>query len=330
MGFDQRSCVLLALCFAVLQVCAVNNRPIIGVLATPLLSGGCETFLDDYVPSAHPTAPKEPTSCFHSLYVKWLEGAGARVVPIRFDEDEDSIRELVSNLNGILFTGGGTPITDIQSQYMKTAGLLLKLAITADDHLPLWGTCMGLQTLSILVAGDPAVLESNAFVGVDPAMLPLYFTAKADSSRLLGKASTPTAIRQTLMSQNVTTNLHHDGVSPQTYTTNSQLSSFFKVLSTNVDVNNRPFVSTIEAISRPIYAVQWHPERPQFDWHHSPDLIDHGDSAVEIGQYLSNFLVREARKNDRHFADSSEEAARLIYNYQPLGTGSYAPYFFSP
>lgn len=77
-----------------------------------------------------------------------------------------------------------------------------------------------------------------------------------------------------LQSQNVTMNFHHMGVTPQSYVSIPALSSFFKIISTNVDrgiftVNffsdtkihqvGREFISTVEAIHYPIYATQWHP-----------------------------------------------------------------------
>ena len=58
---------------------------------------------------------------------------------------------------------------------MKATALLLNHTIESartGEHIPLWGTCMGMQTLAVLVGG-PAVLESGVFTGVDPAMLPL-------------------------------------------------------------------------------------------------------------------------------------------------------------
>ena len=53
---------------------------------------------------------------------------------------------------------------------------------------------------------------------------------------------------------------------PQTYASNERLASFFDILSTNRDRKGKQFVSTIEAKGHDIYGVQWHPERPQFEW----------------------------------------------------------------
>merc|ERR1711871_842442 len=112
----------------------------------------------------------------------------------------------------------------------------------------------------------------------------------------------------------VTTNLHHDGVAPSTFVSNPRLKAFFNVLSTNVDTSGHPFVSTIEAKHKPIYAVQWHPERPQFDWTYD-GLLNHGADAIEANSWISRFFVNEARKNSRKFATTASEMKALIYNY---------------
>lgn len=47
----------------------------------------------------------------------------------------------------------------------------------------------------------------------------------------------------------------------------------FTPLSTNTDANGSVFVSTIEASELPIYAAQYHPERPQWEW--GPPTAEH-------------------------------------------------------
>ena len=50
---------------------------------------------------------KNHNSYIAASYVRFLESAGARVVPILYDESRKSIKEKVSKLNGLLFPGGG-------------------------------------------------------------------------------------------------------------------------------------------------------------------------------------------------------------------------------
>jgi hypothetical protein len=39
-----------------------------------------------------------------------LEATGAQVVAVRYDLDKDALREIFKNINGLLFTGGATPL----------------------------------------------------------------------------------------------------------------------------------------------------------------------------------------------------------------------------
>lgn len=90
-----------------------------------------------------------------------------------------------------------------------------------------------------------------------------------------------------------------DGVDPNTFETNERLSSFFDVLSTNVDRNGRPFVSTIEGKSAPVYGAQWHPERPQFEWrddasHRSIPHTEHALISMHAFAYVPSVHLSSA------------------------------------
>lgn len=117
---------------------------------------------------------------------------------------------------------------------------------------------MGFQLLSILIANDSSVLCENCFDSYN-LPLPLDFTPSASTSRLYGNA--PNDILKNFASENITINLHHDGVTPSTYQNNPKLSAFVDLLSTNVDRKGNIFGSSFEAKKFPIYATQYHPER---------------------------------------------------------------------
>ena len=79
----------------------------------------------------------------------------------------------------MLFTGGDINISTLDSQYMLAADHLLNRTLEANSagaHVPLWGTCMGIQTLSVLISRKPSVVQLNAFDS-ESLMLPLNLTA---------------------------------------------------------------------------------------------------------------------------------------------------------
>ena len=318
---------------AVLAAClyapaAAAPRPIIGVLALPVDHADCITL-------AGAAAAHGATSCFHSLYVKWLEAAGARVAPIPFDLPPAEFNRLLEQVNGALITGGETNIKEINGPYMTAARRLYNHSLAlhrSGEAWPLWGTCMGMQVLSILGANDPSVLLSNAFDS-ENLVLPLSLTPAAATSQLLCESCLPEPALRILSGQSVTVNLHHDGVPPSAFAEGTAFGAAFSVLSTNQDAQGKAFASTIEAKSgAPIWGVQWHPERPQFEWKPAAqDVFNHGPEAIFAMFAVAARLVEMARKSPRHFLDEADETKALIYNYQPVGMqdgGSYQAYFF--
>eukprot|EP00755_Sulcionema_specki_P031820 Sspe_Gene.97420::Locus_71011_Transcript_1_1_Confidence_1.000_Length_736::g.97420::m.97420/K01307/GGH; gamma-glutamyl hydrolase len=186
------------------------------------------------------------------MYAKWLQQGGARTVAIDYDlsETPDLLESVVSSLSGFLFTGGGLDLPSPSPnvvKYMNTLGGIyrgVKRRYDAGEAVPLWGTCMGFQTLAILGAGgNTSVVEYNAFDSEDMS-LPLDVTQAAASSRLLGKAC-PASIYKIATTWNVTSNLHHDGVVPSMFLS-SPLKENFRLLATGTDRKGKAFGAVME------------------------------------------------------------------------------------
>lgn len=295
---------------------ASNPRPIIGVVSQP--NDGEGPGVLTYVPAA---------------YVKFLESAGARVLPVPYDAPESELQTLLASLNGLLFTGGGLSLAP-ETPFFKAASFMWKYAMQANDkgdYFPIWGTCQGFQLESALVLGNNSLVQD----GFDSENLPLALnlTEGWQTSRLLGGA--PDGVMNTLTKVNSTINLHHEGVTPASW--RAHLSSFFKVLSTNQDRKGREFISMWEAINYPFYGVQFHPERSLFEWD-IQELLVHSKAVVETVQYMANFFVDEARRSAHKFADPQVEESLLIYQFPVTYTGNDTTqdfpdrqtYFFQP
>uniref|UniRef100_UPI0037E70476 gamma-glutamyl hydrolase n=1 Tax=Semicossyphus pulcher TaxID=241346 RepID=UPI0037E70476 len=280
----------------------LNYRPIIGVLAQENLPG------DQFAP-----APSYIAAC----YVKYLEGAGARVVPIRINRTEEEYTKIFSSINGLLLPGGDVDIE--RSQFTQAARIFYDLALKANDagdFFPIWGTCQGFQQLTVLTA------KKNLLTLTDTksVALPLDFTSAANSSRLF--QSFPKDLMQSLCNENITSNFHSWSLSMKNYSQNYKLRKFYRILSTNTD-GKREFISTMEAKHYPFYAVQWHPEKSPFEWIDKPGMI-HTTSAVRASFYTASFFVSEAMKSKHQFSSSAEEERALIYNFSPVYRGIHA------
>jgi len=250
-------------------------------------------------------------------YVKFVESAGARAVPLHFDATNDELAALFSQINGILIPGGGANIKEAKgNRFREAAEFLFNLALKANNDgnpFPIHATCLGFQLLSVIVARDDGILCDGCYRSYSP--LPLNLTAAARESKFF--AGMDAGLLSAITIQNITANSHHSGVIPSEYESNLELRNFFQVLSTNTDSDGKPFVSTIEARRYPISATQWHPEKNNFEWTTSID-IPHSKEAVLVSQYVANLLVSRARWNSHVFRSLEAEKKALIYNYKPV------------
>lgn len=278
---------------------ALNNRPIIGILSQP----------GDPAPNGE--------SYIAASYVKWVEAAGARVIPIFYDMTKEQVRRRFEIINGLLLPGGGANLSPGHPFY-DTAKLLVDMALEANDngdYFPVHGTCLGLELLSVIFSGNTTILGN---FNASNAPAELLFTAEADSSYFF--AALPPHVVRNLQDKPIAMENHEGGVSMRGYDENPHLHEFFKVLSLSLDKSGDPYISTVEARKYPITATQWHPEKNAFEW--SPMLrIPHTPEAVDMCQEVANFFVSEARKNKHAARDEVEEDQYLIYNWKPHFTG---------
>ena len=206
----------------------INNRPIIGVLAQHF----------------HPSNPLPDTpgdSFIAASYVNYLQAAGARVVPIKINEDPKVIENLLKNINGVLFPGGDSYVLD--SPYQRNAKAAFdysKSQKEAGNVFPLWGTCLGMQQLSALAAETDSILTASK--GTWDASMKLDNISTSASMM----ENMPGDIREILSNEMVTYNAHYNCVSVEDFNDNKKLQNFFQMTSTNFDSNGKEFVSGIE------------------------------------------------------------------------------------
>jgi len=293
-----RALSVLALALAVVvAVEAVNTHPIIGIMTLPCDDSSMCGSSTEYFPAS---------------YVKSIEAGGARVVPIHYTQSKADIEDLLSHLNGVLFTGGGASL-DPDSPYFQAIEIAYNFVVQTNTNggvLPLWGTCLGFESICRAASQDPNVL--TAF-DAENYTIPLSFTDAAQNSRMFDSDAFPYApyVMGLLSNYPITMNNHELGVSPSSFAAHASLSGVFDVLATNVDREGLPFVSLIEAKNMPIYGSQFHSEKPQWEWY--PDeVIQHSFVAVQGNAYFMSFFVNECRRSDASFPDGAN--IDFIYN----------------
>ena len=323
---------LLVLATCVLSFPIQPQNPVIGILVEPaaykddvcvsVFSPKKRVEKGKATRSGDPTMPPGNLSgCVWSIYVKWLESSGIRVVPIRWDSSRDEIDYLLERVNGVFLPGGiiegDKPVYDAYFATVQHIFDKIMFYNTQQQNpVVLWGTCQGFEMINAAAAGTLSVILPG-FEGMDPLMMRVNFTSAATKSRMFGSA--PAYVLSAMSSQDTTLNWHNKGITPSEYASNTKLSSTLRPLSTTNDVNGRTFISSLEGVNAAVYATQFHPERPPYEFDN--DFIGHGSDTLHVSNYLAMFLREQLMKNNHTFEDPSLVDRLTIENYVVVNQG---------
>jgi gamma-glutamyl hydrolase len=177
----------------------VNERPVIGILTQPEEVG------------LNRSAQNE--TYITSTYIKFIESVGGRVIPIHYTHSFSRIDELMSQVNGILFTGGDldlvNPETGEYHPYTKLSLYIYQKAKELNDngvYFPLWGTCQGHQMMMLLASEDKDIIKpTERWYKAD------YVTLHDPRNSRLFK-NFPDDLLAALASEPITYNIHHLGI----------------------------------------------------------------------------------------------------------------------
>ena len=209
-----------------------DDRPIIGILSQKITEKFTPYITND-------------TSYIAASYVKWIEGAGAQVIPILSTYSKKKILKLVRSINGVLFPGGAAPLDD--SNYARAARWIFNEAIRIYDFekrpFPIWGTCLGFEVLNVLGSGERSE-DILSDYKAENLLLPVDFTKEAFDSRMFKEIEM--GLMRKLMFSKLSLHMHEAGIHPDVYEKNSRIRKMFTVLATNLDTKGKEFVSVIE------------------------------------------------------------------------------------
>eukprot|EP00927_Polykrikos_kofoidii_P038664 TRINITY_DN3307_c0_g1_i1.p1 TRINITY_DN3307_c0_g1~~TRINITY_DN3307_c0_g1_i1.p1 ORF type:complete len:335 (+),score=47.97 TRINITY_DN3307_c0_g1_i1:72-1076(+) len=256
----------------------VSASPVIGVLTQPLLGG----------------------SYIEAWYVRWLEGQGARVVPLRYDAPSAEIDNLLGKINAVLLAGGGANISEA-SDYGRVSAAVFRAA--QKEKMPLWATCLGFEQVVLYSSEESWPGPVTAGWDSGDLLLPLNLTEDALVPPATLFNNWPESLLKTAAEQPWTWHSHHKSVSIADFSKRPKLTAFWKVLATNRDRKGLEFVSVVQAKhGRSIFATQFHPEKNAYEFDRprsagiAGDLPAHSAGAVEAMNFFAATFVGEARK----------------------------------
>ncbi|KAL6610510.1 hypothetical protein ACP70R_040479 [Stipagrostis hirtigluma subsp. patula] len=290
-------------CPAAAPACqAAYERPVIGIVTHP----GDGTY------EMRTYGAGTGASYIAASYVKLVESAGARVIPLVYNEPEELLFEKLSLVNGVLFTGGsqknGSYFETIRKVFQKN---------DAGEPFPLLAECLGFELASMIVSKDLDILEPFSALN-QPSTLQFPNYSFLEGSVFERGPETillfdPDLIKKLSTSLLVMQN-HRYGISPKRMEENDALSSFFKILTTSPDENGKVYVSTVQAHKYPIICTQWHPEKAIFEWGEA--TTPHSEDAVQVTQHFANYFISQARKSPNR-PPADKVLKNLIHNYSP-------------
>ena len=282
-------------------------------------------------------------------------------------------RRILAQVNGVLFPGGSLDdYPDVYPEYFTAAREIIRYGVernrlvpTEDGFKPadpflIWGTCEGFQVLSAAASGAKGLdaINNKAYNGAWFKMYPLEFPVGGNSGILFNSSNTPMDVLTALKSFNTTLNVHHDGLTPDQYISNSSeginesdadainaalarkmennfrdmaISDLWEVVTINHDrLSGKPFVSTIEAkYGINMFGVQWHPEWPTYEWDVSD--VTHNEHTLRVSSYIANFIrQRLSLSLPQHKWTSPEVLEASVIEQSPIAYRGWGKFEYWP
>eukprot|EP00744_Colponema_vietnamica_P016937 GILI01023783.1.p1 GENE.GILI01023783.1~~GILI01023783.1.p1 ORF type:complete len:343 (-),score=54.16 GILI01023783.1:142-1170(-) len=292
-------------------------NPVIAMVASPMAD--CNYPAPDLQPPANFNA----TGCITDVYLRWLEAEGIRVVPMSAAWPDQQKKELLDQVNGVMFLGGGLTGSDLEG-FVADVSYIFDYAVQNPGFF-LWGTCQGFQVITLLLMDSDFSAMTCDYVGMYPSMLPLDFTPYQTNSVMLGLEAEKLGLVFDLETKNSTLNWHHCGITPDNF---KPTAANARLISTNVDTVGKPFISAFEIVDggMNIFAVQFHPERPQYQFTH--DIITHDRATLDLSLYYSRLIYDRLQLNNHTFATQTEVNKLQLENFPHVVTGWGLGYYW--
>lgn len=254
-------------------------------------------------------------------YCAWLEAAGARCVALPYNINEASMEYLLESTNGLLVPGGNSNLYknyetkegsgEVTLGFRKVWRLVNKMWARGVRY-PVWGTCLGLELVLMMITEDTKVLST-----LNSRNHTSEVWAHYEDSLIF--RDMPTQIRLNIENRKLLNFFHRHGISLNRFLYNEKydkLRKELKLIGTSKDKDGTWFCSFLEGIRNPIFISQFHPEKQAYEWNPTA-VINHHYEAIEASQYFANQFVEQCRKCPNKFASKEEEWYHLIYQYVP-------------
>lgn len=271
-------------------------HPIIAVLSTPVPSDTDEVIMN---------------STIWGGYVRWLEQAGAQIIPIHPWYNPPEIDRVLQKSNGVLFLGGNRTV-NISHRYEATMHYIFNKVIQMNDqkdYYPLFAICFGFEAIPAFVANNNSIVgRSNC----KHKYIKSELTENAHKSRLFSNFNTKEL--DMINNTNATFQLHIRGLLKETFESFEKVKEFFNVTSYGTDDDGNKFVNSYEGKNYPIYGVQYHPE--VIPYARKEGFNENTKNALIVSQLHAVFFTSEAEQSKHKIKDEEKQTLNLLSTYE--------------
>jgi len=310
----------------------LNMSPIIGVLSVPISKAKRSTTYASYIP--------------HS-YMKWIEMSGARTAPIIFTWEPEHINEVLSQINGVLFPGGSIDRTsnDDFRKYINAYRQIINYAKQQTDtgnHFPMWSTCLGFEFMMMMEGHTEEevhdyYVKSFGIETVDARSYSVPLEFMYGEEKFVKNLISPLFSEMSLdditkYQHNNVFYMNHGYGFPLTPELLLWYERFIHILAKNKDKQGLEYISAIKYKKYPFYGVQFHPEKPNFEW--LDETIPHSELAINEARRNHNQMVDERIQSYFYPLHSRDEVLDIIEPHhqknKEFKSAFERSYFFTP
>lgn len=271
-------------------------HPIIAVLSVPVPSDKDQVIMN---------------STIWGGYIRWLEQAGAQVLPIHPWYNPIEIERVLQKSNGVLFLGGNRTV-NISHRYESTMEYIFNKVLQMNDkkdYFPLFAICFGFEALPAFIAKNSSIVGTSNCRG---KYIRSELTDKANQSKLFSNFDESDL--EMMRTTNATYQLHVRGLIKETFESFKKVKLFFNVTSYGVDDDGNVFVNSYEGKKYPVYGVQYHPE--VIPYARKEGFNDNTKNALIVSQLHAMFFVSETEKNKHKLTEEERQQLKLISTYE--------------
>jgi len=237
-------------------------------------------------------------------YVDWVQQTGAEVALIPFDMPWEVLTQVLAMTNGMVLPGGAAELvefekknatTDYQNRIHDIIGWAKKQN-SGKGYYPVWGTCLGFEELVIHFNENSGHALQNGFDDKakyhEVDLKPEFW-----KSKFFGHLSVSEDLIKGVFNKPIAYYYHSEGIAVDHFQATPALSKHLTLLGSSKTDASREFGAIFESKDFPMYFVQFHPEKHQFEKREAYKPMDRSQNTIKVMSSFIFKLVDLARKN---------------------------------